>query len=1126
MALHLIQQFTLRDTYTGDYTAGRVVKSFWDDVALAIKVYVYSSSGTEIGVQVTGPTVTGNYSSRQWRPVSYDYKFCDGTTLNYFTIKNNTGDLSSAQLVYPYRDRIQALSHFSCVSEVVCDIAFSVNVTRVVNDSGAGDGTITVSASTSYGTARYTRNPNDTYADAEIANSGTSHVFSALPAATYTIYAIDENGCKAQITVVVLDLSVALNYGVRWRLEYEDKFSYGTTRLDIEEVDYTGDITEIEGGADPIVQKWRGDSVEDIFTSFIACELEINLISRTHFEFFDLFTQNERQFRVKYYRDTGRIAPAVPETTGPITLPSLSEWQTTTADATLVDWTPGATPTVTLPGVNSLNTATSEKLFVEYPFIAGRDYEITLNFNRTINVAGTNPRTGQLIASDDLFVAQFTESELADAGPNTAVLSFTATESCTKLLFRYQSGSNSTIDVTSVSGTATTPAIPEGPAGFELKYVGFITPSLYSEQYYTTTNYNVSFIASDQIGLLKELDFTDDFGNEVKQQTSFLDAICFILRKTDLSLDVIESVNTYAIGFDSGASDSALQQAYFDPSIYYQISSEKVFLDGKFQTIFNNQPKKCDYVLDQLLKSFGARLYQADGYWRIELIEERSTTVNYREFTPFGILSGSGTFSSIVELKDTSGDYLALTERSGNLNMLPAYGKIRFEINNGFNNNLLTAGDFETRDIVNDQFRGWGFDITNGQGITYGYEKYKEPVKDSLGGLFVDFSNTSTGGKQIIIKSESFDLAAIDNVNLKFSFDILFRPNYEGFAYYVDYSIRIGDDYVVTSQLPVSSPGTLLIDGEYIRAYTEDALKWNTIERLIKTSQIVGRTTPTTVSKTLEGPVIIKIRVNNHPLADFESIADLRDMVTDNVLYLSANYKVNVLDGDTVRIYSLVSGTDADDSPDVIRPDDYEGTNNRNVWKLEKSLTAPDIDFLMNSVLIDNVILSVEREFDELAYEQVYDENNKLALIKEITHTDFAITSEDIENPESDVNLERAIKNLIRDSSGNATSFWGRNYVTDESRTLVDILMRMHAGQVTEPSMRISGSSVTNQEVSFSTLFYAPFLEKKFLTMYMGIHDFDRAIDVELLELKAGSDGEPPADIYEFTTEFTTEFDA
>lgn len=37
--------------------------------------------------------------------------------------------------------------------------------------------------------------------------------------------------------------------------------------------------------------------------------------------------------------------------------------------------------------------------------------------------------------------------------------------------------------------------------------------------------------------------------------------------------------------------------------------------------------------------------------------------------------------------------------------------------------------------------------------------------------------------------------------------------------------------------------------------------------------------------------------------------------------------------GTTYAVYALVSGTDAESSPDVIRPDDYATTTNEKVWK-------------------------------------------------------------------------------------------------------------------------------------------------------------------------------------------------
>ena len=47
---------------------------------------------------------------------------------------------------------------------------------------------------------------------------------------------------------------------------------------------------------------------------------------------------------------------------------------------------------------------------------------------------------------------------------------------------------------------------------------------------------------------------------------------------------------------------------------------------------------------------------------------------------------------------------------------------------------------------------------------------------------------------------------------------------------------------------------------------------------------------------------------------------------------------------DTLRTYRLEAGTDAESSPDVIRPDDYDGATNQKVWKIKQSgLTNPMI---------------------------------------------------------------------------------------------------------------------------------------------------------------------------------------
>lgn len=59
------------------------------------------------------------------------------------------------------------------------------------------------------------------------------------------------------------------------------------------------------------------------------------------------------------------------------------------------------------------------------------------------------------------------------------------------------------------------------------------------------------------------------------------------------------------------------------------------------------------------------------------------------------------------------------------------------------------------------------------------------------------------------------------------------------------------------------------------------------------------------------------------------------DSITTASGAITAGTCVGVSVGNIFHIYKLVAGTDAEDSPNIIRPDDYAGTTNEYVWKLQ-----------------------------------------------------------------------------------------------------------------------------------------------------------------------------------------------
>jgi hypothetical protein len=332
-----------------------------------------------------------------------------------------------------------------------------------------------------------------------------------------------------------------------------------------------------------------------------------------------------------------------------------------------------------------------------------------------------------------------------------------------------------------------------------------------------------------------------------------------------------------------------------------------------------------------------------------------------------------------------------------------------------------------------------------------------------------------------------------------------------------------------------------LLDGEYIRVFVDDLLKWNTIEFFV-TASFRGN------NVTLSGPVDLKIRLDNNPQYDYASITALKAQDTAGAEARQLK-KVKVLDGDILRIYHSETGTDAESSPDVIRPDDFHSTTNRFLWVLDDSFDVPDEDYLMAGVLIDNVILEVGSDFtpdfsgirqgalgyfNELSLEsfdvdsnvivsQEYTEKIKNDFFRETTHSDYTVTEIEGVDPE---NYLRLTKSWLRLLDNTPTVAWSRTY-NPESESLIDILMAMYGGQITSPSYRLTGNFFTDIYPSFFNCFYENHLAKYFNPMYLSVHDANNTIDGELIELKTGPTGDDlPDSAYEFTEEFSTEFDA
>lgn len=125
--------------------------------------------------------------------------------------------------------------------------------------------------------------------------------------------------------------------------------------------------------------------------------------------------------------------------------PDLDEW-TSSGDFLLAPWTTGAAPSV---NTSTLGT-TSEGLIVDYPFVVGLTYRISVNFTNTANTFGLF----FVSVTDGSNVVQFSDSKSgALSGANVSdVLEFIATADTTRIRISLQFlGSTNTTTITGVT---------------------------------------------------------------------------------------------------------------------------------------------------------------------------------------------------------------------------------------------------------------------------------------------------------------------------------------------------------------------------------------------------------------------------------------------------------------------------------------------------------------------------------------------------------------------------------------------------------------------------------------------------------------------------------------------------
>lgn len=885
------------------------ISVMYDDSDDSITLDLYDQFNTLIGSPTSGPSLADPSGFHTLlTPFPYG-RVCVGTTLHAFT----------PSAIFPYVIHIIYDNHYLCtISAPVCDlnISSSYSETKPTGPTNT-DGEITISASSSNGAIKYSLDPAFDY----VTGGQASGTFSSLAPGEYTITAKDAIGC---VDSILISLGYEYTYGVRWRLQYRD-LNGKTSRVDILEKDFVGSVTDVIGdGDDPFVLRYAGEN-EDKFKTLIGSFATLNLISETNFQFIDLFTQDERRFQVKWYKNIG--------------------------------------------------------------------------------------------------------------------------------------------------------------AGYELKWIGYITPLIYSEPFTEKINYPVAITATDGIGDLKEFDFLDISGNKYRGYLPIIYIVTQILRKLDINVSVRSAVNIFESSMDQADTDDPLAQAFIDPVIFYN----------------EDEPKKCDEVLDEILKIFGVRVFQSKGYWWIVSIEDTAATFAYRQFSIDGLYESNSTYSPRIELKGSTQTIRAVwTDDSALLTILGNYGKMSVIQDLGLDNTVFNNGTFEPEEFnTSGYFNKWTFYL--GQpGTRTGLELVDN--ENSKGALFVDYKEVLSAGENIIASQPiSFDYDEKDHIKLRFQY--LLRPRLSVPWIRFAWELKLVDS--ILGDLYLSPQGRWTTNSNYGKNYIYATQYFSFQDFDIDAILPTGTGT---------GTLQLKFYTDGQFGHDYNDIASLKAVAT--TLLEGGTRKVTVFQTPNIQLrYTLERNTDAESSPDIVRPTDFNSSTNPKIWKLENSFIYYDpydpvsINLcVLDTLLLDNVRVEFlpdgTQPIKTKTFSDVLNKDIKNNLTVNVVYGDV---------PTDILNAKSIYKGHIRLSDGTPTALWSRSS-TAESLSLLYILKLMYIGQYTTPIWKLTGSVTSDIDIDFINVINDKINseDKIYLQMMLEISDKNCDYSIEMQQLLSGVNNIPP----------------
>ena len=271
------------------FTTGDTLQIYWDTATNGFFCFKNGAALTSGQILTTPLTSNGVLpATLNYTVYPTGYQFCTGATLTTFT----TGT------TFPYSVMGTTPNCPKCIA-YVCDIKLigSPVVIRPTTTTSF-DGSIQVTALSSLGTSNVRYSLSNVPYSVGLNSTG---LFTGLGPGSYTIWAIDLNGCTAATYVTLTQIST---YGLQYSFSYFNLIGVHS-KIDILQDGYTGATTQLtKTDADPIMLRLNGNNL-DKYTAILPSEATVNLLSINNEDWIPLFSAVERQFRVVFYQDYG-----------------------------------------------------------------------------------------------------------------------------------------------------------------------------------------------------------------------------------------------------------------------------------------------------------------------------------------------------------------------------------------------------------------------------------------------------------------------------------------------------------------------------------------------------------------------------------------------------------------------------------------------------------------------------------------------------------------------------------------------------------------------------------------------------------------------------------------------------